>query len=52
MTLDELIAKLLEAKEHGIQGKRKVLLVDNYSGYGHCINDVVYDDKNVTIGFD
>lgn len=52
MTLDELIAKLQEAKEHGIQGKRKVLLVDNYSGDGHCVSNVVYDDKNVTIEFD
>lgn len=52
MTLDELIEALQMAKEHGIQGKRKVLLVDNYSGDGYCVSNVVYDDKNVTIEFD
>lgn len=52
MTLDELIAILQEAKEHGIQGKRKIIVIDNYSGDGFEVHRVLYDDKNVTIEID
>ena len=51
MTLDELIAALLEAKDHGIQGGRKVMLVDSHDGYETDIYQVLYDNKTVTIKF-
>lgn len=51
MTLDELIAALQEAKEHGIQGGRKVILVDSYSGDESYPLKVLYDNKNVKISF-
>lgn len=51
MTLDELIAALQEAKEHGIQGGRKVILIDSYSGDVSYILKVLYDNKNVKISF-
>lgn len=49
MSIDELIAVLQEAKEHGIQGKRSPIVVDDYTGDGFTISDVIYDNKNVTI---
>lgn len=51
MTLDEAILALQEAKEHGVQGGRKVLLVDEYSGDCYDVRDIVYDNRNVTIKF-
>lgn len=51
MTLDELIEKLQEAKEHGINGKRKVVLKDIHDGYETDIFKVLYDNKNITIEF-
>lgn len=51
MTLDELIAVLQEAKEHGIQGGRKVLLRDLHDGYATDIFNVEYDNKNIEITF-
>lgn len=51
MTLDELIAVLQEAKEHGIQGGRKVVLYDNHDGYETDIFQVLYDNRNITIKF-
>ena len=51
MTLDELIAALQEAKEHGIRGGRKVVLHDKYDGYETDIFQVLYDNKNITIEF-
>lgn len=49
MTLDELIAALQEAKEHGIQGGRKVIIVDDYSGDEYYALKVLYDNKNAKI---
>jgi len=51
MTLDELIAALQEAKEHGIQGGRKVLLRDSSDVYATDIFKVEYDNKNIEITF-
>lgn len=51
MTLDELIAALQEAKEHGIQGGRKVVLIDSYSGDESYPINVLYDNKNIYISF-
>ena len=51
MTLDELIAALQEAKEHGIQGRRKVMLRDSGDGYTTDIFKVEYDNNNIEIVF-
>lgn len=51
MTLDELIAALQEAKEHGIQGGRKVILIDSYTGDESYLIKVLYDNKNIQISF-
>lgn len=51
MTLDELIAALQEAKEHGIQGARKVVLIDSYTGDESYPIKVLYDNKNIQISF-
>jgi hypothetical protein len=51
MTLDELIAALQEAKEHGIQGGRKVIIRDKYEEYETDIFRVLYDNRNVKIEF-
>lgn len=51
MTLDELIAALQEAKEHGIQGGHKVILIDSYTGDESYPLKVLYGNKNVKISF-
>ena len=47
--LDELIAKLQEAKEHGVQGKRIVIVTDKFEMSNNYIEEVKYDNKNVFI---
>ena len=49
MTLDELIKFLEEAKEHGIQGKRVVIVTDKFEMSNNYIEEVKYDNKNVYI---
>ena len=51
MTLYELITALQEAKEHGIQGNRKIILRDSGDGYATDIFKVEYDNKNIEIIF-
>lgn len=51
MTLDELIAVLQEAKDHGIQGGRKVILLDSHTGDEVYPIEVLYDNKNIKITF-
>lgn len=49
MTLDELIAILQEAKEHGIQGRRTVIVTDKFEMSNNYIENVEYDNKDIYI---
>ena len=49
MTIDELIAVLQEAKEHGILGGREVIVTDEFNMSNNYITKVVYDNKNIFI---
>lgn len=53
MNLDEIIAKLLEAKEHCVDGRSSVLLyrgvIDHELG---LITSVEYNSKNVIIRYE
>jgi len=48
MTLDELIEKLLEAKEHCVDGRSEVL-VSNGSILNLRIDEIEYNSTNVII---
>lgn len=52
MSINDVIDLLKEAKEHGVQGKRNVIVIDNYTGDEFSIKDITYDDKNVTMIID
>lgn len=47
MTLDEVIEKLIEAKEHCVQGNSEVKV--HYSLYNMVISNIVFDSKQVYI---
>lgn len=49
MTLDELIKKLQEAKQHGIHGNRNVTVNTSDEEPNYTILGVEYDNRNVTI---
>ena len=49
MTLDETIKKLQEAKEHGVQGNRTVIVTDKFEMFNNYIEKVEYDNKNIFI---
>lgn len=49
MTLDECIKFLQEAKEHGIDGKTKVLLSNRHGTDSQEIFNIAYDNKNCYI---
>jgi hypothetical protein len=48
MTLDELIKRLQEAKEHGILGNSRIITEIKDVGIGN-IDEVEYDNRNVAI---
>lgn len=49
MSINDAIDLLKEAKEHGVQGKRSIMVIDGYTGDKFSIKDITYDDKTVTI---
>lgn len=49
ISLDELINALTEAKEHGIDGKSKVLLQHPKTKATSCLNNVLFDSNNVIL---
>lgn len=52
MTLDEVIAALLEAKEHCVDGKSKVLIQRGIIEYPGYITGIEYNSNNVTIKYE
>ena len=49
VTLDELINSLTEAKEHGIDGRSRVLVRYSPTRTRINIENVVFDSNNVTL---
>lgn len=47
MTLDEVIEKLIEAKEHCVQGNSEVTV--HYNLHNMVISNIVFDSKQVYI---